>query len=107
MNGGGMILIFILFALLVIGGASYSAIDARKRCEERSGLAARLGLAFSPDEDYELAERFGFLDRLAQGSNRYAFNVLSGSYRQNQAVKMGLMIQPLSGLGTFSCLTPG
>ena len=49
-------------------------------------MAARLGLNFSPANDYELADRFGFLDKLAQGSNRYAFNVISGSYRQNQVL---------------------
>jgi hypothetical protein len=86
MDGGAMILIVILFALLVIGGAIYSAIAARKRREELFELAARLGLQFSPGEDYELADRFGFLDKLAQGSNRYAFNVISGTYRQNQVL---------------------
>lgn len=84
--GGGMIFVFLLFALLIIGGAIYSFIAARKRREELFELAARLGLAFRPDNDPELAKRFGFLDKLAQGSNRYAFNVLSGSYRQNQVL---------------------
>ena len=83
MSAGVMIFIFILFVLLVIGGAVYSVIAARKRREELSGLATRLGLSFSADNDAGLAERFGFLDKLAQGDNRYAFNVLSGEYRQN------------------------
>ncbi len=78
--------LFILIVLLVIAGAIWSAIAARKRRQELSELAARLGLSFSSDEDYGLAERFGFLDKLAQGSNRYAFNVLSGDYRQNQVL---------------------
>jgi hypothetical protein len=86
MGSGGMIFIFILFVLLIIGGAIYSAIAARKRREELSTFATRLGLNFSPDNDYELANRFGFLDKLAQGSNRYAFNVISGNYRQNQVL---------------------
>jgi hypothetical protein len=84
--GGGMVFIFILFVVLIIVGAIYSAIAARKRREELFELAARLGLEFRAGEDYELAERFNFLDKLAQGSNRYAFNVLSGSYRQNQVL---------------------
>jgi hypothetical protein len=86
MGGGVMIFIFVLFALLIIGGIIYSAIAARKRREELFELAARLGLAFRADNDYGLAERFGFLDKLAQGENRYAFNVLSGNYRQNQVL---------------------
>ena len=81
-----MIFVFVLFALLVIGGAICSFIAAKKRREELVQLAARLGLEFRPDNDSELAARFGFLDKLAQGSNRYAFNVLSGSYRQNQVL---------------------
>ena len=63
--GGGMIFIFVLFVLLIIGGAIYSAIAARKRREELFELAVRLGLEFRPDNDSELAERFGFLDKLA------------------------------------------
>jgi hypothetical protein len=86
MGGGGIVYIFILFALLIIGGAIYSAIAARKRREELFELATRLGLDFRSGNDYGLAERFGFLDQLAQGSNRYAFNVISGSYRQNQVL---------------------
>src|SRR5512135_3596552 len=86
MSGGGIIFIFILFALLIIGAAIYSAIAARKRREALFGLATRLGLDFSPANNRELADRFGFLDKLAQGSNRYAFNVISGSYRQNQVL---------------------
>jgi len=44
-------------------------------------LAARLGLSYSPSHDRLMAHRFQFLDKLAQGSNRYAYNVLSGDYR--------------------------
>jgi len=86
MSGGGIIFIFILFVLLVIAGAVYSAIAAKKRREELFAFATRLGLDFSPGNDYGLADRFGFLDKLAQGSNRYAFNVISGNYRQNQVL---------------------
>ena len=81
-----MFFVLIIFALLIIAGAIYSAIAARKRREELFELATRLGLDFRREDDYELADRFGFLDKLAQGSNRYAFNILSGSYRQNQVL---------------------
>ena len=83
MPPGGILVIFILIALLIIGGAIYSAIAARRRREELFELATRLGLDFSPGNDYRLAEQFDFLDKLAQGSNRYALNVISGNYRQN------------------------
>jgi hypothetical protein len=83
---GGMMFVFIIGALLVIGLGIYSAIAARKRREELFELAARLGLDFSAERDYGLAERFDFLDKLAQGENRYAFNILSGRYRQNDVL---------------------
>jgi hypothetical protein len=86
MGGGGIVFIFILFGLLVIAGAIYSAIAARKRREALFEFAARLGLNFSAGNDYEIANRFSFLDKLAQGSNRYACNVISGSYRQNEVL---------------------
>jgi Protein of unknown function (DUF3137) len=85
MNGGGIV-IFILFVAIVIVAAIFSAIAARKRREAMSALAARLGLGFSPDKDRSLATRFSFLDKLAQGSNRYPFNVLSGRYRDNEVL---------------------
>lgn len=76
-------LIFVLFVVLIIVAAIYSSIAAKKRREELVGLAARLGLHFSADKDCSLASRFNFLNQLAQGSNRYAFNILSGEYQQN------------------------
>jgi hypothetical protein len=84
--GGGFIVIFILFVILAIGAAIYGARAARKRSEDLSALATRLGLNFSAGEDYGLADRFEFLNQLAQGDNRYAFNVLSGTYQQNQVL---------------------
>ena len=85
MNGGG-ILIFILFAVVLIVAAIYGVLAAKKRREEMAALAARLGLSFNPEKDRGLANQFGFLNKLAQGSNRYAFNVLSGEYQQHQVV---------------------
>lgn len=83
MDGGG-ILIFILLGVLVIVAVIYGALAAKKRREELSGLAARLGLRFDPADDRVLANQFEFLDHLAQGDNRYAFNVLSGEYQRNE-----------------------
>jgi len=83
---GGIVLIFVLFVVVVIAAAIYGALAARKRREALSALAARLGLDFNPAEDYGLADRFEFLDQLAKGENRYARNVLSGTYQQNQVL---------------------
>ncbi len=85
MSGGG-IFIFILFAVIVIVAGIYGAIAAKKRRGELGALAARLGFSFNPDNDRSLADRFNFLDQLAQGSNRYAFNILSGQFQQNEVL---------------------
>ena len=79
---------FVIVAVLVVIVIStiYGMIQARKRLEGLFELALRLGLNFSAAEDYELAERYGFLKQLAQGENRYARNVLSGTYQQNQVL---------------------
>lgn len=77
------VLFVILMIALVVIGAIYGAIAARKRREAFVLLAARLGLGYSAARNYELADRFGFLNKLAQGSNRYAYNVLSGNYDEH------------------------
>ena len=85
MNGGG-ILIFILFAGLVVAAIIYGAIAARKRREALAALAQRLGLSYRADNDHSLADRFDFLDALARGSNRYAFNILSGVFQGREVL---------------------
>jgi hypothetical protein len=79
---------FVIVAVLAIAviGAIYGMIQARKRLEGLFELAQRLGLNFSAAEDYGLADRYGFLKQLAQGENRYARNVLSGTYQQNRVL---------------------
>lgn len=85
MDGGGIVIIFLFIAIFVVV-AIFGALAARKRREELSALAARLGFQFDPEKNYALADQFEFLDHLAQGSNRYAFNVLSGKYRHNDVI---------------------
>lgn len=73
--------LFLVVAVLVVAGAIYGSIQARKRREGLFALAQRLNLRFNPDSDYELASQYGFLKELNRGDNRYAANVLSGSYQ--------------------------
>jgi hypothetical protein len=75
------IVIFVLFAVLMVVLAILGARAARKRREAFAVLAQRLGLAFASEHDYQIARHFEFLDRLAVGSNQYAFNILSGKFR--------------------------
>jgi hypothetical protein len=78
----------VIVAVLVVAaiGAIYGVIQARKRQEGLFELAQRLGLDFSAAEDREIADGYGFLKQLAEGENRYACNVLSGTYQQNQVL---------------------
>lgn len=80
------IVAILVFIALVGAGIFFSARAARKRREALAQLAARLGLSFSPDQDRDWARRFAFLDKLAQGSNRYAFNVLRGGLAGHEVV---------------------
>jgi hypothetical protein len=76
----GPVLLIVLVAAVVIAAIVYGVIWERKRRKAFADVASRLGFRFSPEKDHELARQYGFLDRLAQGSNRYAFNVLSGAH---------------------------
>jgi len=68
---------------LIIVGAIVGHLQAKKRREAMGALATRLGLRFDPSKSHDMARRFTFLDKLRQGSNRYAFNVLSGNHRDH------------------------
>lgn len=78
--------VFILFVAIAIAASIYSAIAARKRREGMAALASRLGLSFSTGENYSLPDQYNFLSHMNEGSNRYAFNILSGRYNQNELV---------------------
>jgi hypothetical protein len=78
--------LIILFLALVVIGAIYNHIQARKRMEGMEALARKLGLNFNAAQDFGLAERYKFLKQLAQGDDRYARNVISGTYKDNEVL---------------------
>ncbi len=80
------ILIFVAVVGLVIAVAIFGAMAAKKRREELAALALRLGLTYAADKDHSLDDRFGFLNALARGSNRYAYNILSGVYQGHEVL---------------------
>lgn len=80
------VLFAIIFVALAVVAVTYSIRAAKKRREAFMMLAARLGLSYSAAHDVVLAHRFKFLDRLAQGSNRYAYNILSGDYQGHYVI---------------------
>ena len=74
-----LIIVGFIALIVVLGVLGY--ISARKRREALAKLAAKLGLSFEPNKNWDIARRYCFLDKLRAGSNRYAFNILSGNYQ--------------------------
>ena len=72
------------FIILIIAAVIYGSIIERRRREGLFALGQRLNLNFDPSENREIAGRFSFLKQLSQGGNRYATNILSGIYQQNE-----------------------
>ncbi len=89
----GFIAVFII--VLVFG-----IIGARKRREAFRALAARLGLRYEPGKSRDMARRYKFLDKLRRGHNRYAYNILSGSYKGHDLTLFDYHYQTGSGKDT-------
>jgi hypothetical protein len=71
---------------LIIAFAIIGARAAKKRREELAALALRLGLSYRADKDYDMTDRFEFLEALDKGNNRYAYNILSGVYQGHEVL---------------------
>jgi len=80
------ILIFGAVIGLIIALIIFGAMAAKKRREELASLSLRLGLSYRAEKDYEMTDRFEFLNALARGSNRYAYNILSGTYQAREVL---------------------
>ena len=70
-----------VFIIIFVFAAIYGFMAAQKRRQAMMTLAMKLGLRFNPDKDRFLAKQYKFLDKLRRGHNRYAYNILSGNYR--------------------------
>jgi len=89
----GFVAIFIV--VLVVG-----YISSLKRREAMAAVAAKLGLQFMPGKDRYMARQYRFLNKLRQGSQRYAFNVLSGSYQGHEVLLFDYHYKTGSGKNT-------
>lgn len=78
------ILAMLLIGAAIVAGIALSAWQAKKRREEMAAVAAALKLGFDASKDHSIDERYHFLDKLCQGSNRYAFNRLTGRYEEHE-----------------------
>ena len=75
------ILVVVIVIALIIAGIVFGMLAAKKRREAFAILAQKHGMSFHPEKDYDLAGEFRFLDALRQGSNRHAYNILYGGYK--------------------------
>jgi hypothetical protein len=80
------IVAFILFAAIAVTSAIYKYIYGAKRREGLIDLARRLNLSFDAGQHHTLADDYSFLKQLDKGDNRYATNILSGTYQQYPVV---------------------
>ncbi len=85
-----------LIAVVVVVGY----ICNKRRREAMAALAARLGLRYDPSKNRDLARRYRFLDKLRRGSNRYAYNILSGNYQGHEVTLFDYHYQVNSGKNT-------
>lgn len=79
----GVVFIIIIVIALIIALGVYGAKKEKERRESIAALGQRLGLDYSRPRDRHLARELDFLNKLRQGSNRYAENVLKGTYEDH------------------------
>jgi len=98
------ILVILVFGALVVAGIAGAVRQnraGRQRAIDLRILAERLAFDdFNPDRDESCVLGWGFLSRLAQGSERYAFNVLRGSYHDQSLFVFDYHCQTGSGKNT-------
>ena len=85
----------IFITILVVG-----YISSLKRREAMAAIAAKLGLQFMPHKDRYMPKRYRFLDKLRRGRDRYAYNVLSGSYQGHEVLIFDYHYKTGSGKNT-------
>jgi hypothetical protein len=73
----------IIVVICIIGAIIWGIRAGKKRRDAMTLLAEKLGLEFAHERNYQLADRYSFLDKLRQGSNRYAYNIISGNYQDH------------------------
>lgn len=80
------LLVFVAIAVLAVGGTIYRYIQNKRRREALAALAEKLGLRLNTGKNFQIESSYGFLDKLSQGSNRYAYNVLSGEWQEHDVL---------------------
>lgn len=78
---GLVIFIFVVIAIVIGFGIYLGYLQEKKRRQALVRVAASLGIKFYPAKDRDLVDRYGKLDELRKGSNRYAYNLLRGDWK--------------------------
>jgi len=79
-----VLLIFVIVVATVGFVLNYWLTAARRK--ELSAWAASRGLSFSPHKDRAFNHRFPAFDILKKGNNRYAYNIMEGSWSERGCV---------------------
>jgi hypothetical protein len=79
-------LVFLGFIVLFVGLIVWGARVEKQRQEVLAAAAARLGLSYSPEHDWSLARKYESVNALRQGDNRYALDVMRGTYREQKVL---------------------
>lgn len=79
----GTVLVIIAIAAILGGIVYYMYKLEKERVEGIQQFASRHGLQYQKNDTYNIAHTYKYLNPLRQGENRYAFNVISGNYRNN------------------------
>jgi hypothetical protein len=74
----------IIVVICIIGAIIWGLQAGKKRRSAMGELAERLALQFSAERNYGMAKQYAFLDKLRQGSNRYAYNIMNGSFQGHE-----------------------
>ena len=92
--------IFFLIIPIIIAAIVFSSIAAKKRRGELSTLASKLGFSFDRGKDRRMDDNYKYLNTLRLGSNRYAYNIMSGEYQEHPMQVFDYHYQTGSGKNT-------
>ena len=74
-------LLIVMVVVVIVGAIAYGYYAAEKRRKELLNWTQAHQLTFDPTKAYDLDNRFPQFKRLQQGANRYAHNVMQGSWK--------------------------
>ncbi len=72
--------LFVVFVLLAIGVMIYGFYAAKKRRQELAAWAVRRDLTFTSEKEYGWDDRFGDIECLSKGKDRFAHNISRGQW---------------------------